>query len=213
MRRIGNWIESIDDERFVPPQECVGELPSDVIERVVSYLDAGTTFETYRGHSWCRFGCGVEPECMGSREFTDGNWVWPEGLGHYVSRHKVMLPEEFIKAALLNAKEKEAFSSQDEVDDQYWIDWCRNRVSSSYLQRIDLARKAAEHRSSISVISYLRQIELEKGISNEPCMTKNCTNHALVGVVFCSACWVKLGAFDPGRDDKFSALIEFLESY
>jgi hypothetical protein len=33
---------------------------------------------------------------MGSYDFTDGVWVWPEGLSHYVEIHCVRLPAEFI---------------------------------------------------------------------------------------------------------------------
>ena len=33
---------------------------------------------------------------MGSRDFSDGAWIWPEGLHHYVEIHSVRLPAEFI---------------------------------------------------------------------------------------------------------------------
>ena len=28
--------------------------------------------------------------------FTDGEWLWSESLPHYVERHAVSLPEEFV---------------------------------------------------------------------------------------------------------------------
>ena len=34
---------------------------------------------------------------MGSDDFTDGVWVWPEGLHHYVRHHQIRLPEEFLQ--------------------------------------------------------------------------------------------------------------------
>jgi len=34
---------------------------------------------------------------MGCGDITDGVWVWPEGLGHYVGVHGVRLGEEFVK--------------------------------------------------------------------------------------------------------------------
>ena len=57
--------------------------------RIVRYLRGGTTL--FRGYacSYCRFGCfppdedGGCPE-MGGRDLTDGVWMWPEGLAHYV---------------------------------------------------------------------------------------------------------------------------------
>jgi hypothetical protein len=36
---------------------------------------------------------------MGSQDLTDGVWVWPEGLAHYVSAHSVRLPEMFLEQA------------------------------------------------------------------------------------------------------------------
>jgi len=75
----------------------LGAQPAD--PQVVSYLRNGRVFATYRGHSWCRFGCGVRLESMGSRDLTDGIWLWPEGLVHYVEVHGVALPGDFIADA------------------------------------------------------------------------------------------------------------------
>jgi len=37
---------------------------------------------------------------MGSSDLTDGVYVWPEGLVHYVEKHNVRLPTEFVKHVL-----------------------------------------------------------------------------------------------------------------
>ena len=50
----------------------------------------------YTGCSFCRFVCGTADDEMGSSDFYDGEWQWPEGLAHYVEYHSVRLPEEFI---------------------------------------------------------------------------------------------------------------------
>ena len=47
------------------------------------------------GH-YCRFECGIPDSKMGSLNFTDGVWAWPEGLSHYVDVHCVRLPSEFL---------------------------------------------------------------------------------------------------------------------
>ncbi len=44
------------------------------------------------GFSGCRL-CG---EVNGSAEFTDGVYLWPEGLAHYVREHSVKLPDEVL---------------------------------------------------------------------------------------------------------------------
>src|ERR1041385_1692157 len=71
-------------------------IPSDERVNLVAYLKAGATYETWRGLSHCRFRCGVPDREMGCHDFTDGVWVWPQGLFHYIDKHDVMLPDEFV---------------------------------------------------------------------------------------------------------------------
>ena len=49
--------------------------------------------------SWCRFGCSL---ANGSAELTDGVFIWPEGLAHYVAEHSVALPDDFRQHAAKN---------------------------------------------------------------------------------------------------------------
>jgi hypothetical protein len=83
-------------------------LPSDYVdeswdktqrEKVVNYLNhVGQVFEHWRGYSWCRFSCGERN--MGTTDFSDGTYVWPAGFGHYVEKHGVKPPQEFIDHVL-----------------------------------------------------------------------------------------------------------------
>ena len=41
---------------------------------------------------------------MGCATLTDGKYVWPEGLAHYVSAHAVRLPEDFVARSLGNLR-------------------------------------------------------------------------------------------------------------
>lgn len=41
-----------------------------------------------------------EKVVMGSRELTDGVYVWPEGLVHYIEKHNVRLPRQFVEHVL-----------------------------------------------------------------------------------------------------------------
>ncbi|WP_419702732.1 hypothetical protein [Promicromonospora sp. NFX87] len=66
----------------------------------------------YRGMSSCRF-CG---ELVGHREQTDGTYLWPEGLAHYVAEHDVRLPAEFVRHALGTAQDLE----HRNVDITWW---------------------------------------------------------------------------------------------
>jgi hypothetical protein len=65
-------------------------------EVVAAYLRNGQPWENWFGPSWCRFGCEDEREEMGYSDMTDGVYVWPEGYVHYVERHWVKPPQEFI---------------------------------------------------------------------------------------------------------------------
>src|SRR5262245_61506295 len=75
--------------------------------RIVRYLRGAATLARGLASSHCRFGCfpadeeGACPE-MGGRDLTDGVWVWPEGLAHYVERHAVRLPDEFVTTMAAN---------------------------------------------------------------------------------------------------------------
>jgi hypothetical protein len=58
---------------------------------IAARLEAGArTDRAYMGYSTCRI-CGAQ---NGSGEKTDGRFIWPEGLAHYVWAHRVRLPDE-----------------------------------------------------------------------------------------------------------------------
>lgn len=42
----------------------------------------------------------AEPDTLGTSCLSDGHFIWPEGLAHYVDKHSVRPPEEFIRHAL-----------------------------------------------------------------------------------------------------------------
>ena len=41
-----------------------------------------------------------QPDTMGTTCLSDGRFIWPRGLAHYVDKHFVRLPEEFVHHAL-----------------------------------------------------------------------------------------------------------------
>ena len=64
------------------------------------------------GFSTCRF-CGM---ANGSREQTDGSFIWPDGLAHYLERRDVRLPAWFVDHALASI---DAMTDID-VDESWW---------------------------------------------------------------------------------------------
>jgi len=87
---IGYWYSEREPELPVPTSADEFEHKDEVIE----YLNAGTVRHSWRGFSGCRI-CGMVPN--GSRCLTDGKYIWPQGLAHYVGEHNTPLPTEFIE--------------------------------------------------------------------------------------------------------------------
>ena len=103
-----NWPDAKDfvDSRWNPNER----------DDVASYLRHGMVAAAFMGFSKCRF-CGKD---NGSLELTDGVYIWPEGLAHYVIDHDVRLPLRFVE---------HVYAMRDRIDaasvDAEW--WCRLR--------------------------------------------------------------------------------------
>jgi hypothetical protein len=100
---------------------------------ILAYLRAGQEWIRFRGWSYCRFECGIAPSGLGDRDLTDGVWVWPEGLAHYVEVHAVRLPDEFIDhmrsqgwrvpAEPITRWVDRAAADRPQVNFSFWIAW------------------------------------------------------------------------------------------
>ena len=69
-------------------------------DKVIAHLKSGQPFEYWRGFSWCRFGCDDKTGEQGTTDQSDGLYVWPEGFAHYVERHAIRPPKEFVDHVL-----------------------------------------------------------------------------------------------------------------
>ncbi len=130
LRAVGYWrslaVEDAETEEFPDPHDLVApEWCLDERLKILRYLRAGHQLVHWRGLSPCRFGCGH----FGSRCLTDNEWVWPEGLEHYVETHTVRLPSEFIESMRRNlwvvpkVEAVESLSAQERYDFEFWIRW------------------------------------------------------------------------------------------
>lgn len=130
------WLRMPRNERFPDPRLLVqkGWHAADRM-LILAYLRSGWTFARWRGLSYCRFECGVDDSNMGSRCLTDGIWVWPEGLSHYIDSHNVYLPAEFIQTMhsrgwkVLEQKEPPDRQTHGEPDDSFWIEWAAKQAA------------------------------------------------------------------------------------
>jgi hypothetical protein len=67
---------------------------------------------------------------LGSADLTDGLWIWPEGLCHYIDVHSVRLPDEFVQhAAASDFKVLQSVETRRlDYDRSFWLDWCRRNT-------------------------------------------------------------------------------------
>ena len=98
LKLIGYWKDTNSPHEWPDPRHVVDEdWGKDSRSTIVNYLSSGVVVHEFLGYSSCRFGACVPDELMGSREFSDGVWIWPEGLAHYVEHHHVKLPDDFLQ--------------------------------------------------------------------------------------------------------------------
>ncbi len=130
LRAVGYWRASdgLDYLMYPDPRDLVDpDWCLDYRARIVRYLRSGNPLVQWRGMSNCRFGCGSN----GSRCLTDNEWVWPEGLAHYVEVHLVRLPAEFVESMTRRrwaVPELEAVAEthpEERCDFSFWESWSR----------------------------------------------------------------------------------------
>lgn len=103
---VGDWP---DLHRFVDY-----DWDEEERELIVDYLLRGFVSRAYMGYSPCRI-CGCD---NGALELSDGTYVWPEGLRHYVVEHGVRLPSRFVLHVLATNERLETA----ERDPAWWHD-------------------------------------------------------------------------------------------
>lgn len=98
LRPIGYW--SGPDQPFLPDPTQLQDDTWDPKQRsqVAEILASAATHQPGEGCSLCRI-CGTP---NGFLDLSNGTYVWPEGLSHYISEHAVRLPADVIAALLSN---------------------------------------------------------------------------------------------------------------
>ncbi|MEU5860064.1 MULTISPECIES: hypothetical protein [unclassified Nonomuraea] len=95
-RMIGYWWSPEAPERPRPHELIDPDWDPEERDLLALYLESGQQ-APYRatGPSPCRI-CN---EPSGNLELTDGVFLWPQGLAHYVRDHSVRLPAEIVLRA------------------------------------------------------------------------------------------------------------------
>jgi hypothetical protein len=99
---IGYWQSESLPELPHPKDFQNDQITPDERKFLIDYLGKGKVVMMYLGYSFCRFKCGTPDHEMGNSCLTDGHYIWPEKLSHYIREHNVWLPESFIFHAKAN---------------------------------------------------------------------------------------------------------------
>jgi hypothetical protein len=112
LRLIGYWTTGPSSD-LPDPTDFVDPSWSEEERHMVRlYLASGTIARTFMGLSPCRI-CGKH---NGSLEYTDGTYLWPEGLAHYVDEHQVRLPDQLVRHAV----ERLVSLESAQIDHGWW---------------------------------------------------------------------------------------------
>ena len=188
LRRIGYWKECLGDQ-YPFPQELRAEYAHGLGDKLATYMESGKYFTSYLGTSWCRFGCRGR---YGSAEFTDGVWVWPAGLVHYVRHHPIALPPDFVRDATSANSPASAFrwpsALVQRADDSYWQGWARSYRASA----VDTMLREGDAAASRRCESMLDDAGIEEtmllGFGTGTCSTANCGRLVVGKTEFCGRC-------------------------
>lgn len=133
LQLIGYWQEIDGSGDYPHPRDFVDlEWEISDKEKIVLYLRSGLLFRGFWGYADCRFGKRKQPQEMGSRELTDGVYLWPEGLAVYVSEYGVTLPHEVVEHmrksdfTIPQRQQTEKYS----VVDTFWRQWTKDWLLS-----------------------------------------------------------------------------------
>lgn len=115
---IGYWrgegVAGQTTDPGLPSPSAFVESEWDMDERdlVCDYLGRGFVVRAYAGLSPCRLCARVS----GSLELSDGTYLWPEDLKHYVEDHDVRPPDEFCAHVFSSIEALETAGR----DDSWW---------------------------------------------------------------------------------------------
>lgn len=199
---IGYWWSSDAPDLPHPGDHCDTEWGGWDRALVARYLRIAPVIQRYFGVSQCRFRCGEKK--MGSAERSDGVWAWPEGLAHYVERHAVHLPDEFLDHARSANFDPSSFRFRYLSDPQpilsleKWLAWAGQwtysvRQEANRMAAVAMA-KAAQRKVSEDATK-AEHFESHHGVSEQRCGWHECSRRAIVDFAYCGDCAVRLRAY------------------
>lgn len=171
---LGWWFSPFAPSTLPRPQTLVGGWDARARDLVLRYLRAGKVLVRYPDASFCRFDCGETT--MGKSDLTDGRYVWPEGLAHYVERHDVRLPEAFVARVVAAGGDVAPFrlpkASFGLYDRAPWLAWSKSQRACPDLDGFELPDDEVKERiaQDLAGVAY-EDIVLCRGATREVVLT------------------------------------------
>ena len=151
---IGYWKSCYQPELPDPADFINSDWDSNERKKVIEHLQKSPTIAEWMGISWCRFRCGEIN--LGAKCLTDGVYIYPEGLIHYILKHNLKLPESFTTNILSYKGEFKPIDYKN-VDIDY--SWWKNEKGTgntkkvkSFLAATDSEIEAYERRTTANNI-------------------------------------------------------------
>ncbi len=101
MKKVGFYFEMQDSVRKAELVSLMQASPHSSESRILKYLQTGNEAGAVMV---IEHDVLVDPpECLGEvLLLSDGEWVWPRSLIHYVQRYHIRLPQEFLDTMAAN---------------------------------------------------------------------------------------------------------------
>ena len=135
---IGYW-RSVDDYTLPDPSRFVdASWDQEERKRTIEYLEKGEEIAVEvigNVYDWCRF--RSKEQALYSTPRTDGYYVWPQSLIHYLKDHDIRLPEQFVKHVRKESVFHEMMTT--DIDFSWWKKQQGFTISGkkSYLSPVD----------------------------------------------------------------------------
>jgi len=101
---IGFWWSEREPDLPDPAWFVDPDWDPAIRRRIIWHLqDSFRMPNEWMGYSWCRFRCETAEQdltLLSTGEYTNGTFIWPEALLHYIQHHHVRLPDEVISHML-----------------------------------------------------------------------------------------------------------------
>ncbi len=118
-RYIGYW-KSDNHPTFIDPKYIMGTWREEKRASIIAYLQSGRIFCDHLQLEQCII-CKYETKRI---DLTDGLWIWPSILVHYIQEHNILMPPDVEKELARRNFQMPEYKGVLEVSWIYWETYC-----------------------------------------------------------------------------------------